>query len=88
MTSSIDERRGVFGIEPISRLLPIAPSSYCENVAKRTDADRLSICVRSDISLRIEARRILSRCLVPTCYVLLSNVGCASLSADFAQSEM
>lgn len=52
MTSSIDERRGVFGIEPISRLLPIAPSSYCENVAKRTDADRLSICVRSDISLK------------------------------------
>jgi hypothetical protein len=32
MISFIDEHRGVFGVEPICRLLPIAPSTYYENV--------------------------------------------------------
>ena len=34
MISFIDEHRGVFGVEPICKLLPIAPSTYYENVAK------------------------------------------------------
>ncbi|MBB4172076.1 hypothetical protein FHX09_005975 [Rhizobium sp. BK538] len=42
MISFIDEYRSVFGVEPICRLLPIAPSTYYENVAKRLDVDRLS----------------------------------------------
>jgi len=58
MISFIDEHRGVFGAEPICRLLPIAPSTYHENVAKRLDVDRLSIRARSDISLKIEIRRV------------------------------
>ena len=58
MISFIDEHRGVFGVEPICRLLPIAPSTYHENVAKRLDVDRLSIRARSDISLKIEIRRV------------------------------
>jgi putative transposase len=58
MISFIDEHRGVFGVEPICRLLPIAPSTYYENVAKRLDVDRLSIRARSDIGLKIEIRRI------------------------------
>lgn len=58
MISFIDEHRGVFGVEPICRLLPIAPSTYHENVAKRRDVDRLSIRARSDISLKIEIRRV------------------------------
>jgi putative transposase len=58
MISFIDEHRGVFGVEPICRLLPIAPSTYYENVAKRLDVDRLSIRAKSDISLRIEIRRV------------------------------
>jgi len=41
MISFIDEHRGMFGVEPICRLLPIAPSTYYENVAKRLDVDRL-----------------------------------------------
>ncbi len=56
MISFIDEHRGVFGVGPICRLLPIAPSTYDENVSKRLDADRLSILARSDISLKIEIR--------------------------------
>ncbi len=58
MISFIDEHRGVFGVEPICRLLPIAPSTYHENIAKHLDVDRLSIRVRSDIVLKIEIRRV------------------------------
>ncbi|OMP69491.1 helix-turn-helix protein [Rhizobium sp. SJZ105] len=58
MISFIDEHRGVFGVEPICRLLPIAPSTYYENAAKRLDVDRLSIRARSDIGLKIEIRRV------------------------------
>jgi hypothetical protein len=58
MISFIDEHRGVFGVEPICRLLPIAPCTYHENVAKRLDMDRLSIRARSDIGLKIEIRRV------------------------------
>lgn len=48
----------MFGVEPICRLLPIAPSTYYENIAKRGDVDRLSIRARSDIGLKIEIRRV------------------------------
>ncbi len=58
MISFIDGHRGVFGVEPICRLLPIAPSTYYESVAKRLDVDRLSIRARSDIGLKIEIRRV------------------------------
>lgn len=58
MISFIDEHRGVFGVEPICRLLPIAPSTYYQNVAKRLDVDRLSVRARSDIGLKIEIRRV------------------------------
>ena len=58
MISFIDEHRSVLGVEPICRLLPIAPSTYYENVAKRLDVDRLSIRARSDIGLKIEIRRV------------------------------
>ncbi len=61
MISFIDEHRGVLGVEPICRLLPIAPSTYYENVAKRLDVDRLSIRARSDISLKIEIRRVFEK---------------------------
>lgn len=42
MISFIEEHRSVFGVEPMCRLLPIAPSTYFKNVAKRLDVDRLS----------------------------------------------
>ena len=58
MIAFIEERRGAFGVEPICKLLPIAPSTYYENIAKRKDADRLSARVRRDIALKIEIRRV------------------------------
>jgi transposase InsO family protein len=60
MISFIDEHRGVFGVEPICRLLPIAPSTYYENIAKREDVDRLSVRARGDIAWKIEIRRVLN----------------------------
>ncbi|OYR32926.1 HTH-like domain protein [Brucella lupini] len=48
----------MFGVEPICRLLPIAPSTYYENVATRLDINRLSVRTRNDISLKIEIRRV------------------------------
>ncbi|MBP2611456.1 transposase InsO family protein [Rhizobium pusense] len=58
MISFIDEHRSVFGVEPICRLLPIAPSTYYEVVAKRTDVDRLSARERNDIAMKVEIRRV------------------------------
>jgi hypothetical protein len=60
MISFIHEHRSVLGVEPICRLLPIAPSTYYEVVAKRTDVDRLSARARRDIAMKVEIRRVLS----------------------------
>ena len=38
MISFIDDHRGTHGVEPICRVLPIAPSTYHDHVAKRADA--------------------------------------------------
>lgn len=58
MISFIDEHRSALGVEPICRLLPIAPSTYYEVIAKRNDVDRLSARARSDIAMKIEIRRV------------------------------
>ena len=58
MISFIDEHRSVLGVEPICGLLPIAPSTCYEVIAKRTDVGRLSAHVRSDMAMKIEIRRV------------------------------
>jgi GH24 family phage-related lysozyme (muramidase) len=45
-------------VEPICKVLPIAPSTYYNTVAKRTDVDRLSVRARRDVGLKIEIRRV------------------------------
>jgi len=37
MIAFIDDHRGVHGVEPICKVLPIAPSTYWADVAKRAD---------------------------------------------------
>jgi hypothetical protein len=37
MIAVIDDHRGVHGVEPICKVLPIAPSTYRAHVAKRAD---------------------------------------------------
>lgn len=58
MISFIDEHRSVLGVEPICKLLPIAPSTYYDAIAKRADVDRLSVRARRDMAMKIEIRRV------------------------------
>ena len=58
MTSFIDEHRGEYGVEPICRVLPIAPSTYHERVAQRRDPSRLSPRVQRDEAMKPEVRRV------------------------------
>jgi transposase InsO family protein len=58
MIAFIDDQRSVHGVEPICKVLPIAPSTYHEHVAQRRDPLRLSARARGDLALRIEVRRV------------------------------
>jgi putative transposase len=50
--------RRAYGVEPICRVLPIAPSTYHVYVARRADPSRLPGRVRRDADLKIEIRRV------------------------------
>ena len=41
MIAFIDDHRALYGIEPICRVLPIAPSTYHAQAARRADPERL-----------------------------------------------
>ena len=58
MIAFIDDHRDVYGVEPICRVLPIAPSTYHERVAQRQDPTRLSARVRRDAALKPEVARV------------------------------
>ena len=58
MISFIDDHRAVHGVEPICKVLPIAPSTYHAHLAKRDDPAKLSDRARRDAALRIEVRRV------------------------------
>jgi hypothetical protein len=40
MIAFIDDHRGAYGVEPICKVLPIAPSTYHAHAAKRADPTR------------------------------------------------
>ena len=58
MKAFIDEHRDAFGIEPICRVLPIAPSTYHAHAARRADPSRMSARAQRDAGLRAEIRRV------------------------------
>ena len=58
MVSYIDDHREVYGVEPICRVLPIAPSTYFEHKAKQADPSRRSARAKRDETLRVEIRRV------------------------------
>jgi transposase InsO family protein len=58
MVSFIDEHRGVYGVEPICAVLPIAPSSYFEQKARQADPARRPPRARRDVILRAHIRRV------------------------------
>jgi len=58
MKAFIDDHRAVYGVEPICRVLPIAPSTYRAHAALLADPSRLSDRARRDAELRPEIRRV------------------------------
>jgi transposase InsO family protein len=58
MIAFIDEHRAVHGVEPICKVLPIAPSSYHDHSAKRADPERLSARAKRDLMLKPEIERV------------------------------
>lgn len=58
MVSFIDAHRKVYGVEPICRVLPIAPSTYHAHAARRIEPTRRSARARRDDALGPEVRRV------------------------------
>ncbi len=54
----IDEHRDVYGVEPICRVLPIAPSTYRVRATRRADPGKWPARARRDAALRPEIRRV------------------------------
>ena len=52
MVSFIDAHRGEYGVEPICRVLPIAPSKYYEREARRANPALLPARAKRDAELR------------------------------------
>ena len=52
MKMFIDAHRDEYGVEPICRVLPIAPSTYHSHVARRADPTTAPPRVRRDAELR------------------------------------
>ena len=58
MIAFIDDHRDGFGVEPICRVLPIAPSTYYARAAQRADPSRLSDRAKRDALLKPEIERV------------------------------
>jgi len=58
MIAFINEHRGTCRVEPICKVLPIAPSTYHEHVARRADPSRLPARAQRDTELQVEIRRV------------------------------
>ena len=58
MIGFIDDHRSLYGVEPICRVLPIAPSTYYEYVARKRDPERLPDRAKRDAVLSRHVRRV------------------------------
>ena len=58
MVAFIDDHRAEYGVEPICRVLPIAPSTYYASKAKQRDPSRRSARAQRDAWLKAEIRRV------------------------------
>jgi hypothetical protein len=58
MIAFIDDHRAAHGVEPICRVLPIAPSTYHVHAARRADPVRCPARVRRDAALKLEVKRV------------------------------
>ena len=58
MIAFIDDHREAHGVEPICKVLPIAPSTYHARIAGRRDPTKLSARARRDVCLRENIQRV------------------------------
>jgi putative transposase len=58
MKAFIDEHREVYGVEPICKVLPIAPSTYYEHAARKADPSRISARAKRDAVLCSQIKRV------------------------------
>jgi hypothetical protein len=58
MVSFIDDHREAYGVEPICKVLPIAPSTYYEQKARDVDPSRLPQRAVRDAALREQIKRV------------------------------
>jgi putative transposase len=58
MIAFINDHREAHGVEPICKVLPIAPSTYHAHAAKQADPAKLSARAKRDVSLKAEVRRV------------------------------
>jgi putative transposase len=58
MTGFIEAHRGVYGVEPICKLLPIAPSTYRQRAAVARKPERACARAKTDAALRLEIARV------------------------------
>ena len=58
MIAFIDDHREAYGVEPICRVLPIAPSTYHDHAAQRADPAQLSARAQRDAALKPEIARV------------------------------
>jgi putative transposase len=58
MKSFIDDHRDVYGVEPICKVLPIAPSTYHRHAARKTNPSLRSARAKNDEHLNVQIRRI------------------------------
>ena len=58
MKAFIDEHRDAYGVEPICKMLPIAPSTYWAHAAGRADPAKASARSRNDARLAEEIDRV------------------------------
>ena len=54
----IEEQRDVYGVEPICRVLPIAPSTYHQRALEAREPERASARSKTDAALRVEITRV------------------------------
>jgi putative transposase len=58
MIAFIDDHRRAYGVEPICKVLPIAPSTYHAHASRRSDPTTLSIRARRDAAFLPEIQRV------------------------------
>lgn len=60
MKTFIDDHREAYGVEPICKVLPIAPSTYYEHAARKADPERRPARLRRDEALCTQVQRVWS----------------------------